>query len=124
MRFRTRIFCYLTLGILVLVGLLVQEQNGIGKNSTEKRRQRSVVKVTSSESRKVTRKLKKSLTVLQTMSSKMSTKSTTESIEQKAVLKAFFGPNMTKEAVKQWQKEYVTGIFLKGKKNWRCFYKN
>ena len=113
MRFRTRIFCYLSLGILVLVGLLVQEQNGIGKNSTEKRRQRSVVKVTSSESRKVTPKLKKSLTVLQTMSSKVSTKSTTESIEQKAVLKAFFGPNMTKEAVKQWQKEYVTGNFLK-----------
>ena len=116
MRFRTRIFCYLTLGILVLVGLLVQEQNGIGKNSTEKR-QRKVVKVTLSESRKVTPKLEKSLTVLQTMSSKMSTKSTTESIEEKAVIKAFFGPNMTKEAVKQWQREYATGNFLKGKEN-------
>ena len=103
MRFRTRIFWYLTLGILALILLLFHEQNQVQIPN-----ENIQIVIENKINPKVSQEPK--VQKLSTVQPRIdTTKSTTESIEEQAVIKAFFGPNMTKEAVKQWQMQHVTG---------------
>ena len=114
MRFRTRIFSYLTLGILVLIGLLYKEQQHETVEIPTEKIQHDIIHVSTMTPKifqESSSKVEKSLTIGQPLLPKV-TKSTTESIEEKAVIKAFFGPNMTKEAVKEWQMQHVTGMYV------------
>ena len=114
MRFRTRIFCYLSLGIIALIGLLFKEQKLEVVEILTQKIQPDINYVSSMTPKffqESSSKVEKSLTIRQPLLPKV-TKSTTESIEEKAVIKAFFGPNMTKEAVKEWQIQHVTGMYV------------
>ena len=111
MRFRTRIFCYLSLGIIALIGLLFKEQKLEVVEILTQKIQPDINYVSSMTPKffqESSSKVEKSMTIGEPVMVPKVTKSTTESIEEKAVIKAFFGPNMTKEAVKEWQMQHVT----------------